>query len=339
MEDKMDKISIIVPIYNVEQFINKCLDSIINQTYKNLEILLIDDETPDNSGKICDEYAKADKRIIVIHKKNGGVCSARNIGIELAAGNYIGWVDPDDWIELDMFEYLITNAKKYDADIVSSRYYRVKGNKKTLTGKFDKFTIFNNHEANENMVDNFFWNKLFKKEIFNNIKFPEGWIYEGTFTMHKLFEKSKKIVLLPEAKYYYVYYEKSYMNTHSVKNKSDYIYAQICRYNDLHKNYPKIQDLLMDRIIKYSIRLVDLCYKRKNEIEKNLDSLKTIGEFFNDNLDYISKLEFNKYKLRSIKYLMTFSKYDLCIGHLLFFAYRTKMFLLDKYKKVVLMLT
>lgn len=123
-------ISIIVPVYNVEQYLDDCLISIINQTYKNLEIILIDDGSTDKSGKICDEYAKKDSRIIVIHKENGGVSSARNAGLRIAKGAYIGFVDPDDWIAEDMYEVLYSNAKKYDADVSVCKYKIVKNRRK-----------------------------------------------------------------------------------------------------------------------------------------------------------------------------------------------------------------
>ena len=109
-----EKISIIVPIYNVEPLLRRCIDSLLKQTYENLEIILIDDESPDNCGKIIDAYAKMDNRIKVIHQKNAGVCAARNAGLRIATGDYIGFIDPDDWATPDMFEYLYNNAKKYD---------------------------------------------------------------------------------------------------------------------------------------------------------------------------------------------------------------------------------
>ena len=103
----MGKVSIIVPIYNVEKYLSKCIESILSQTYKNIEIILVDDGSPDNSPQICDEYAKKDDRIIVIHKANGGVSSARNAGIDIATGKYIGFVDPDDYIENNMYELMV----------------------------------------------------------------------------------------------------------------------------------------------------------------------------------------------------------------------------------------
>ena len=110
-------ISIVIPIYNVEKYIEKCLDSVIKQTYKNIEIILVDDGSPDNCGKICDSYANNDKRIQVIHKENGGLSDARNVGIERANGKYITFVDSDDYIELDYIEYLYTLIKKYNTKI------------------------------------------------------------------------------------------------------------------------------------------------------------------------------------------------------------------------------
>ena len=110
------KISVIVPVYEVEPYLRKCLDSVVNQTYQNLEIILVDDGSPDKCPAICDEYAARDERIQVIHKENGGVASARNAGLERVTGDYIGWVDSDDWIETDMFEYLLENAEKFGAE-------------------------------------------------------------------------------------------------------------------------------------------------------------------------------------------------------------------------------
>ena len=122
-------ISVIIPVYNVEQYLSKCLDSVVNQTYKNLEVILVDDGSTDNSGKICDEFALKDNRIIVIHKSNGGLSSARNEGLKFAKGQYVGFVDSDDYIEIGMYEKLLEVSLKYGSDVVCSNYYRVTNNK------------------------------------------------------------------------------------------------------------------------------------------------------------------------------------------------------------------
>lgn len=129
---KEDLISIIVPVYKVENYLSKCLDSMICQTYKNIEIILVDDGSPDNSGKICDDYAKKDSRIKVIHKENGGLSDARNAGLKIATGKYIGFVDSDDYISVEMYEKLYNQAKKEDADIACCNYYRVKMEKNLI---------------------------------------------------------------------------------------------------------------------------------------------------------------------------------------------------------------
>ena len=143
-----EKISVIVPIYKTEQFLSKCIDSIINQTYKNLEIILVDDGSPDNCPKICDEYAKRDNRIKVIHKENGGLSSARNAGIEIATGDFSAFVDSDDWIDSDMYESLVKLSDEYNADIAECGYRFIrpwKVENKILDGSNTCKTMIFNH--------------------------------------------------------------------------------------------------------------------------------------------------------------------------------------------------
>lgn len=127
MEDKL--ISIIIPVYNVERYLRECIDSIIAQTYKNLEIILVDDGSSDKSGEICDEYSKKDSRIKVIYKKNGGLSDARNVALDIAKGDYIGFIDSDDYIEKDMFQILYNLAEEYNAEISSISFYKMLENK------------------------------------------------------------------------------------------------------------------------------------------------------------------------------------------------------------------
>ncbi len=127
MEDKL--ISIIIPVYNVERYLRECIDSIIAQTYKNLEIILVDDGSSDKSGEICDEYSKKDSRIKVIHKKNGGLSDARNVALDITKGDYIGFIDSDDYIEKDMFQILYNLAEEYNAEISSISFYKMLENK------------------------------------------------------------------------------------------------------------------------------------------------------------------------------------------------------------------
>ena len=173
-------ISIIIPVWKVDRFLEKCLDSVINQTYRNLQIILVDDGSPDASGEICDLYAKKDQRIEVIHQKNAGVCVARNEAMKKVRGEYIGFVDPDDWISPDMFEYLYNGIVKYNTQMSVCRYYRVTDGKDTYSNCDGEDCKFTRQQAIEDLVNRFiirnvFWNKLLK----------------GNFLMISVFQKAE----------------------------------------------------------------------------------------------------------------------------------------------------
>ena len=157
-------ISIIVPVYKVEPYLNKCVDSIINQTYKNIEIILVDDGSPDNCGKICDDYTKKDSRIKVIHKKNGGLSDARNYGIEASIGDYIMFVDSDDYISANMCEILLKTAKKYNADIINCNFEEVFSNAES---RINRQAVNKNEEvfSNLDMLKTFFFNYTFDANV------------------------------------------------------------------------------------------------------------------------------------------------------------------------------
>ena len=176
-----DKISVIVPVYNVEKYLSKCIDSILSQTYKNLEIILVDDGSPDSSPKICDKYKERDNRIKVIHKKNGGLASARNAGMDIATGKYIGFVDSDDMIAEDMYEVLLENMIKSNAEIAVCYKTDILENLQTGKGIVEEL---NKTQALKKMVlgiefGSHACDKLFKREILvSDIRFPEGKTYE-----------------------------------------------------------------------------------------------------------------------------------------------------------------
>lgn len=203
--DVMPLISIIVPVYKVEQYLVKCIDSILDQSLSDFELILINDGSPDNCGHICDTYAQKDKRIKVVHKENGGLSDARNVGIDLAQGKYIGFVDSDDYIEKDMYEVLLKNLEDNDADISICGYYDCYQNKK-VKSNLDEFRIMNTEEAIEYLkyMLPVAWNKLYKKEVFENVRYPVGKLNEDTFIIMDLLIASNKIVLTGEPKYNYV---------------------------------------------------------------------------------------------------------------------------------------
>lgn len=229
----MELISIIVPVYNVEKYIRRCINSIIKQTYQYLEIILVDDGSTDNSGLICDKYAHIDNRITVIHKKNGGLSSARNTGIDIAKGAYIGFIDSDDWIAPETYEVLYKNLVRYDADVsdidsvILSKEFIYKNNK-------EKIYIY---EGREILIDYFISNKysccrkLYKRSIIGEIKFPVGKINED-ITTNYLFLASAKREVKSSLKLYY-YFNNPNSITGKVFKKKDLDLLEAC--NDLIK--------------------------------------------------------------------------------------------------------
>lgn len=195
----MDKVSVIVPVYNIEQYLEECIDSIIHQTYEALEIILVDDGSTDLSSTICDKYKKIDNRIKVIHKENAGLASARNTGIKMSTGEFIIFVDGDDKIKINTIETLFFLLKDYNCDIsmVLSQ----------LSPYLSNEIMVNNSEEmllHILYISSFeVWGKLFKRELFDNITFPEGKILEDLYTIPKILAKSKKVVMQHSSLYYY----------------------------------------------------------------------------------------------------------------------------------------
>ncbi len=209
MSDKL--ISVIVPVYNVEDYLVRSVDSILNQTYKNLEIILVDDGSTDMSGTMCDSFAEQDDRIKVIHKKNGGLSDARNAGLDIATGDYIGYIDSDDWAEPDMFEMMLTNCEKYGADVAACRYSRVfkdfTSNKST-----DLILHMTRDEALETYICenidrpiyNSVWSKLFRRELVKEYRFPVGKKSEDIMYTTMAFCNMNSCVYIDKALYNYV---------------------------------------------------------------------------------------------------------------------------------------
>lgn len=202
------KVSIIVPVYNVELYIDKCIGSIIDQSYKNLEIILVDDGSKDSSGKICDKYQNKDERIRVFHKANGGLSSARNYGIKKATGDWYVFVDSDDWIDKYMIQRLIMFAEETSMEIVCCGKVLV-----DLNGTEQKIHTLENFCLSpektiplavfDKEVGISAWGKIYKKQLFEGIRFPEGEIHEDVAIMYRLFMKCKKIGVINKALYFY----------------------------------------------------------------------------------------------------------------------------------------
>lgn len=214
-------VSIIVPIYKVEPYLRRCLDSIVNQTYTNLEIILVDDGSPDGCPQICDEYAAKDKRIVVIHKENGGLSDARNAGLDICKGEYIFFIDSDDWIKTDTIEFLykITQDKKSDIVIgdyittTETGYHQKQSTSKHII-EMSLFNLLKCHQPGHPLFTQVVaaWNKLIKRDIAKKWSFPKGAICEDHYTTYKYFFSASKVILTNKKTYYYRTREGSIVN-------------------------------------------------------------------------------------------------------------------------------
>ena len=221
----MPRLSIIVPVYKVEQYIHKCVEFILNQSFSDFELLLVDDGSPDNCGKICDEYAKKDGRIRVIHKENGGLSDARNFGIEAAKGEVLSFIDSDDYIDSHMYEEMLEYMDKHNLDVVCADVYIVRGEKLKFNPRYPENKIFVGQEAvNEILngaLDNSACNKIYKRSVVADVRYPKGRVYEDVATTYKIIFNSKRVGYMCKPYYYYIKRESSIVAS-SFNSKSRY---------------------------------------------------------------------------------------------------------------------
>ena len=296
-------VSIIVPIYKVEPYLRRCLDSIVNQTYTNIEIILIDDGSPDNCPQICDEYASKDNRIKVIHKMNGGLSDARNSGIDISKGEYISFVDSDDWVDEKYIEILLDLTIKENADIVIGEYTKTQGVilqekqniwTKTYSSKEALIRLF----SKNNITFTVSWGKLYKKELFNSIRFPIGKFHEDEFTTYILFYNSTKIVYT--SKILYNYYQRA-GSIVSTRHPWDVLEALEQRYLFFKDKNEK--DLLTLLIVPLSWQLLCAYWFESNKAP--IKAKKHLSDF----LKYTQEESFSQVPLFHKFFLKIFSKF------------------------------
>lgn len=285
----MDRISIVVPVYNVEKYISKCIESIIEQTYTNLEIILVDDGSTDISGKICDEYAIQDDRIKVIHKKNGGISDARNAGIIISNGKYIAFVDSDDYIDRCFIEKLYNACIDFNCDISICEFTRVKGNNALVENDYETYTaqLYDKKQECKKMnsvVSIVVWNKLYRKDLFDDIKFPVGRGNEDLATSYKLMYKANKVIIINSKLYYYRMRENSITRMeYSIHNLDELLAIE--ERNEFYLEN-KDEDLYKSSLGAYLERLASHYYcAKKYLIENNLE------------LELIQKIKVTYYQL------------------------------------------
>lgn len=284
-ETKHPLISIIVPVYNVEEYLPRCVESILAQTYKNLEIILVDDGSTDHCGSICDAYKEKDSRIKVIHKPNGGLSDARNAGLDQMSGEYVTCIDSDDFVSpffvSNLWEALETNH----CDIASSwfiEYHSAQIVPASQIVDVRKVEILTKNEYFERLlyqdgVEISAWGKLYKSSFFKNVKYPVGKLYEDVPTTYKLIEQAKKIAVIPNIDYYYYQRENSIAQSKFSIRKMDAIYNMRIFGNFIQENYPELMDAFKCRYfsticnILFQINDSDFQQQKKilwNEVKK-----------------------------------------------------------------------
>lgn len=286
------KISIIVPVYQVEKYLNECITSIVNQTYRNLEIILVDDGSKDCCPELCEMWAEKDRRIRVIHKKNGGLSDARNKGLEVATGEYIGFVDSDDRIREDMYEKLYKSLAECQAEIAEcgTVYFKDENIIRRVCQK--KLVCCSNKEAMEGLIsDTVFhqtvWNKLYSRKCLENILFETGKCNEDEFWTYQIFHNAQRVVAIPECCYWYRQREQSIMSSDFSYKRLDALEAKYGRMQFIEQKYPELylkekigfvfnciyfyQKVLKssDKMNRHASKKKLIFYRRKVAFEKN----------------------------------------------------------------------
>jgi glycosyltransferase involved in cell wall biosynthesis len=289
------EISIIVPVYGVEKYLDKCVKSILSQTFKEFELILVDDGSPDNCGAMCDAYAETDDRIVVVHKENGGLSAARNAGIAIARGRYLGFVDSDDYIESDMYELLYNNLKKEEADLsivgifdlYAGKEPEIKKHEYIVTDMLGAAKII----LEGKLVSVNAYNKLYKKEIFDHVRYPEGMITEDAAVILKVLEQTTKVVIDTSQKYYYYHRENSISSNHFSKKDLDTIKAWEDNEKHVLKKYPELKNLVHTRVCWAYFTVLDKMMNSQIEKE-DLTTQKEIIRFLRKNSLFVLKNQY-----------------------------------------------
>lgn len=304
----MDIISVIIPVYNIEAYLASCLDSVLNQTYKNLEIILVDDGSTDSSGKICDDYAQKDSRIVVYHQENGGVSSARNHGILEATGNYVSFVDGDDIIAPEMYEVLYNNMINYSADISSCGIAQRQIDGEMTTFADNSLNTFNKEDLIKGFFDNSIiketmygpCHKLFRTQFLKHHTFNENYaIGEDLLFMFECIENSSKIVLDNRPMYFYLKRPGS---------------ATTSFFSEKRLHYISVADILLERCKKnYHFAYIPALrwsYVHKLTVLRKLNKYPNIKneylDFYNQNKCFIMKNQMQVWDYLSFKRKLDF---------------------------------
>lgn len=276
------KLSIVVPVYNVEQWLPETIESLLAQTFRDFELILVNDGSTDGSAKVCDRYAAIDNRVRVVHQKNAGVSVARNVGLREAKGEYIGFTDSDDIAEADMYAVMLKLAYEHGADIVQCQHDREcvsvtnhrSGDVVTMDGQEFVRRIFVKTGGDyTNQVA--LWSKIYRRELFEGIVFPAGRVYEDEQETYKLCLKAKRIVETPDVLYHYIKRENSIITGISAKKMLDKQQALLDRMNYLPSRIPDLEKECCERFLRYSENIMCQMYRfgEMNAVDQAIDVL------------------------------------------------------------------
>lgn len=306
------EISIIVPVYNVENYLKDCIESIINQTFNNFELILINDGSTDKSGEICDEYSKLDTRIKAIHTEYKGVSSARNIGISIAKSMYIGFVDSDDYIDKDMYKTLYDLCIDNGCDISICKLGREIDGKLINNEKVEYIKILNNEEGICQLFKGILYrfslcNKLFNRNCFKNITFPEGRIHEDLSTTYKLFANSNKIIYTSYIGYMYVKRNNSILTKKYDHKRLDAFIGWNEIIEFINDRYPMLKEIVY---ASYTYACIDHMYYILNQVQYN-DEKKELLFLIRQNIkDHYRYILSNKILTIKYKFLISMLNYN-----------------------------
>jgi glycosyltransferase involved in cell wall biosynthesis len=296
------KISIIIPVYKVEKYLPRCIDSLLNQSFQNLEIILVDDGSPDNSGKICDEYALKDARIKVIHKENGRAYDARNKGMDIATGDLIGFMDSDDFIHPKMYQSLYNLLLKHGADIAQCGFTKVQNGEINPPVKDNSPRVFSNEGAlaqlysDESVEFAVIWNKIYKKELVQNVRFKKAFIHDDEFFTYKLLYAASKVVVV-ESQFYYYYQSPNSMirNTFSERKME---YAEAMEERLAFFKEKELTGLYTLAQKKYCLWILYFIYMYSKELHSYPELKKSLMQKFEVNSSEVMKVKEHPWLLK-----------------------------------------
>ena len=304
----MELISVIVPVYNVEAYVAKCIESIQNQSYQHLEIILVDDGSTDDSGDICDQYAAYDDRIKVIHQENGGISAARNTGIEAANGDYIAFVDSDDYIAPNMYEDMLHILKDNDLDILECTAFRDKDGTIIEGCNDGSLEIFNRHEALKMAMHDCFiavWSQMYKRSAIGDVRFPVGRKFEDTAVSYLFIANTNRVGHINRCYYYYRLNPNSITQTSfDPKSRWDFVigYEERLQYA-IHHHLPYVDDC-NSLLMKAVLSCLTAYYANPTGNQVYYDKCKHLIETYRSDISY--KQLNSKYKL----FLWSFGRAD-----------------------------